>query len=366
MKKYVILLAVAVWSLLGYGQMNQVVWLNGRAVVAQSISQIDSLKYGEIEGGDTLHLVLPRVVVVHDTVVKTVYVNYCVEEDALKGGFSVAADKQVRFSKGNLRYVQSTKTWGFAEHQYDMIGLNNVTGGSVTQDATYGNSKSGTALADTIDLFGWSTDNTATPWGVSTSTTMSDYNGDFVDWGNNIGAGDTWRTLSNDEWIYLFHKRTNASKLVSLGTVNGVNGLILLPDDWTTPSGITFYSMADKGCTIDTASYTYTSYYAPNKDGFSYNTFTTSQWSQLETAGAVFFPVTGWRSGTSVSTTFYGTYWSSTAVENTSSKDNDDMPEGLGMQKQEESYMFQFGFYGITTSSPTDRNGRAVRLVQDL
>lgn len=109
------------------------------------------------------------------------------------------------------------------------------------------------------------------------------------------------------------------------------------------------------------ASYTYKSYYAPNKDGFSYNTFTTSQWSQLETAGAVFFPVTGWRSGTSVSTTLYGTYWSSTAVENTSSKD-----EGLGMQKQEASYRFQFGFYGITTSLPTDRNGRAVRLVQDL
>ena len=97
-----------------------------------------------------------------------------------------------------------------------------------------------------------------------------------------------------------------------------------------------------------------------------YQTFTTTEWKVLETAGAVFFPVTGWRSGTSVSTTLYGTYWSSTAVENTSSKDNDDMPEGLGMQKQETSYRFQFGFYGISTSSPTDRNGRAVRLVQDL
>ena len=36
--------------------------------------------------------------------------------------FSVSATKKVRFSPGNLQYQASTKTWRFAEHQYDYIG----------------------------------------------------------------------------------------------------------------------------------------------------------------------------------------------------------------------------------------------------
>ena len=48
------------------------------------------------------------------------------------GVFSVAADKQVTFSPGNLQYTQSTNTWSFAENQYDYIGTDNVIGGSVS------------------------------------------------------------------------------------------------------------------------------------------------------------------------------------------------------------------------------------------
>lgn len=307
MKKYVILLAVAVSSLLGYGQMNQVVWLNGRAVVAQSISQIDSLKYGEIEGGDTLHLVLPRVVVVHDTVVKTVYVNYCVEEDALKGGFSVAADKQVRFSKGNLQYVQSTKTWGFAEHQYDMIGSGNITT----------NASGENVLADTIDLFGWSSDNTAVSYGVSSSSSSSEYDGTFVDWGNNIGDGNTWRTLSNDEWYYLFHTRTNAEKLIGLASVNGINGLVLLPDTWTCPTGIQFTSCTDGGYEWDNSYDEYHRHTDNMSSGddtstspYLTNSYTLDEWSKMEAAGAVFLPAAGARYGLRWMSA--GEYWAST------------------------------------------------------
>lgn len=32
-------------------------------------------------------------------------------EDVVPGAFSVSATKQVRFSKGNLQYTQSTQTW---------------------------------------------------------------------------------------------------------------------------------------------------------------------------------------------------------------------------------------------------------------
>ena len=69
--------------------------------------------------------------------------------------FSVSSSKQVTFSPGNLQYTQSTKTWSFASAQYEVLGTDNVIGGTVTSDE-YGYDKSGTALADKVDLFGWS------------------------------------------------------------------------------------------------------------------------------------------------------------------------------------------------------------------
>ena len=70
--------------------------------------------------------------------------------------FSVSDSKQVTFSKGNLQYTQSTNTWSFSSAQWEMIGTDNVIGGSVSSDE-YGDEKYGTALADKVDLFGWST-----------------------------------------------------------------------------------------------------------------------------------------------------------------------------------------------------------------
>ena len=203
------------------------------------------------------------------------------------GTFSVSDSKQVTFSKGNLQYTQSTDTWSFAENQYDYIGTDNVTGGSVSSDPTYGDSKSGTALADKVDLFGWST--SATNFGVSTSTSNTDYSGHFVDWGTNkIGddAPNTWRTLTRDEWDYLRYNRTNANDLCGVAQVNGVNGLILLPDNWVCPSDVTFKSGFHKNRGVD--------YYA------AYQTFTEVQWSKIEAAGAVFLPAAGRRDGSSV------------------------------------------------------------------
>ena len=216
------------------------------------------------------------------------------------GTFSVSADKQVTFSKGNLQYTQFTNTWSFASTQWELLGTDNVTGGSVSTDATYGDSKSGTALADKVDLFGWST--STTNFGVSTSTSSSDHSGSFVDWGTNkIGndAPNTWRTLTYDEWNYLLNNRNNASSLRGVAQVNGVNGFIFLPDNWTCPAGVTFKSGFH-------SSYG-TEYYA------AYQTFTKEQWSKLESAGAVFLPVAGHRDGSSVGyVQYFGRYWSAT------------------------------------------------------
>lgn len=200
--------------------------------------------------------------------------------------FSVSADNKVTFSMGNLQYHPANDEWRFAESQLDYIGNanNNIS-----------NSYNGW-----IDLFGWSTN--STHFGVSISDKSKDYYGSFIDWGTNkIGndASNTWRTLTYSEWFYLFYERACADLLCGIAQVNGVNGIILLPDNWTCPNAITFKS----------------GFY--NRDGKEcyaiYQSFTIEQWSILEKAGAIFLPATGYRIGTEVSyVQDFGYYWSST------------------------------------------------------
>ena len=201
--------------------------------------------------------------------------------------FSISATKQVTFSPGNLQYHPWNDQWRFATSQTECMGSDNSYISS-----TYNG---------WIDLFGWST--SSTNFGVSTSTDWeNDYLGSFVDWGTNkIGsdAPNTWRTLTYDEWGYVVFNRPNASDLRGAAQVDGVNGLILLPDNWTCPSGVTFKSGFHNNYGVD--------YYA------AYQTFTADQWSKLEAAGAVFLPASGRRLGSNVSSVQnYGDYWSAT------------------------------------------------------
>lgn len=343
MKKLFFLLACVAMSVLSFGQDNQLVWANGHLLYGTPIESIDSLTYDEMQDIDTLHLLLPRTLikVVHDTVYihDTVYVETDCGEDTPSAGigtFSVSADKQVTFSKGNLQYTQSTNTWSFAENQYDYIGTDNVTGGSVSSDPTDGDRRYGDALADKVDLFGWST--SATNFGVSASQSSSDYSGSFVDWGTNqIGADapNTWRTLTKDEWNYLLHTRTNASVLKGVAQVNGVNGLIFLPDTWVCPEGITFKSG-------------FHSEYSVEAYG-QYQTFSADQWSKLESAGAVFLPAAGVRYGSGADYVQYcGFYWSATEYD--SSRAN---------------YLY-FGSGEANMYSHNRYDGQSVRLVKDL
>ena len=236
--------------------------------------------------------------------------------------FSVSDDKQVTFSKGNLQYHPANNEWRFAESQLDYIG-----------DA---NSNCSSTYNGWVDLFGWST--ATTNFGVSTSTSNSDYSGSFVDWGTNkIGndAPNTWRTLTYDEWYYLLNNRNNASSLCGVAQVNGVNGLILLPDNWTCPSGVTFKSG-------------FHSEYSVEAYG-QYQTFSADQWSKFEAAGAVFLPAAGYRYGSNVgSVRNLGIYWSATEYDGGSA-------DSLGFGSDAAGLGDDYRFYG-----------RSVRLVKDL
>ena len=219
--------------------------------------------------------------------------------------FSVAANKQVRFSRGNLQYQASTNTWRFAEHQYETMDSSN-TYISETYDGW-------------IDLFGWGTSGWNSgaaayqPWAssengadyVPNGNNNTDLTGDYAnaDWGvyNAISNGGNeagmWRTLTYDEMRYLVESRPDAASKLGLATVNDMPGLIILPDNWILPENMTFSSA--------------------RTNGFESNVYSATQWTTMEIAGALFLPAAGWRIGSEPFnapdwTPVNGGYWTST------------------------------------------------------
>ena len=240
---------------------------------------------------------------------------------ALNGKFSVAADKQVYFSQGNLQYQASTSTWRFADNQYDYVG--DASNGNVYENgAKSDNSQISDTYTGWIDLFCWGTGNTPTQYDQ-----WSDYS-TFIEWGNNI-VGGSWRTLTNDEWQYLI-SRTGKCSLAQI-TISGktYNGLVLLPDNW-----------GGQSLTISNNNYTA-------------NKFTEETWTEMQQNGAVFLPAAGGRSYDksvqNLSTT--GNYWSS-----------DNYDGGTN------AYYFYFSSdYGTNTNQYNlTYCGYSVRLVQDV
>ena len=220
-----------------------------------------------------------------------------INEGVLPGQFTVnTSGGKVSFSMGNLQAanIKANSTsgwkWTFAGHQYDYVG------DAVANTAVNGNGTISTG--GTIDLFGWST--SATYYGIHNSKDVSTYSGDFVDWGGNAisnggNTADLWRTLSNDEWGYLFNTRTTTSGVrYAKARVNGVTGIILLPDDWST----SYYALNNTN-TADAA--------------FTSNIITLYDWvNSFEPHGAVFLPAAGYREGTNVqNVNAGGGYWSS-------------------------------------------------------
>ena len=305
MRKIILITMAAIFAVGVMAQPKMRVWKNHALAYEEDVTQIDSITfYEEFEG-------------------------------ALIGVFSVSPTKKVRFSKGNLQYQASTDTWQFAESQYEYIGTNNAN-----ISPTY---------SGWIDLFGFGTGNNPT----NTSTDNNDYS-TFVDWGvNAISNGgnkaNVWRTLTNDEWGYLFCTRTNAASLFGLGSVNNVNGTIILPDNWSTPQGISFIPSSSKGL-ADQDGY----YVNSNRDNFSHNTYTAEQWLIMESAGAVFLPAAGARYGKYGSTYVFdfesnGSYRSSTPYD------------------AENAYYLIFSSFDLYPQFYINRcDGHSVRLVQEV
>lgn len=267
---------------------------------------------------------------------------------AICGKFTINDNgDQVYFSKGNLQYIGSATTpyWKFADNQWDYLG-SSQNGDSQTIDR---------------DLFGWGTsgwnngnlyyqpyntaesdydENTGYGYGPTDGTNYTyDLTGTYAnaDWGvyNAISNGgnqaNQWRMLTQPEWAYIFDSRTTSSGIrYAKANVNNVNGVILLPDDWST----SYYMLSNANTNSSSAS-------------FSSNTISAAQWNTLEQHGAVFLPAAGERYGTSVLDVGNGGYYWSASYY-TSGR----------------AYYVDFSPWHISTGSRSRRfNGQGVRLV---
>ncbi len=273
-----------------------------------------------------------------------------VQDGALCGVFAVSNTRKVRFSMGNLQFndgigVHDTAdkmplqgTWRFAENQWEVVN------------------SSKTKSKGWIDLFGWGTSGwnsgaiSYQPWSISQNS--SDYypgknsTNDLTgacknaDWGvyNAISNGGNkpglWRTLTSNEWKYLF-----TNNAWTMGKVAGMLCFLLLPERFVVPSGV-------KVVQINNSTFVSKEYKA--------NDYTAEEFKRLEDTGVVALPCGGCRFGTTmINVGSYGYYWSSSANGSI------------------DAYGFYFSATGVDSDDygHYDRGrsyGRSVRLVQDL
>ena len=282
---------------------------------------------------------------------------------AINGLFTINENgDKVFFSRGNLQYQATTSTWRFAENQWNYVGGVDHNTGEKYGNTYYNGIKCDNSLISQtysgwIDLFGWGTsgwnngnvyyqpynseidhhDNTGYGYGP---TDGIDYNFDLTgiyanaDWGvyNPISNGgcvlDQWRTLTIQEWQYIINTRsTHTGIRFANALVNGIEGLILLPDNWEN------------------------SYYSLNNSNWGYNnTISAFDWNEyLEPKGAVFLPDAGERGayGTVFSNGTDGYYWSSSCSPN------------------DGAYVMETGYSGPYITGVIRCAGVSVRLVQD-
>ena len=242
--------------------------------------------------------------------------------------------KKVYFSKANLRFVgfnNNTGSWSFHENQLD---------------ASYASGK-----GDNVDITGSTNDRFA--WGLygnhgmyeddwpAITTNLSKADGN--DWGCAFSEtsleGGNWRTLTIDEWDYLFNGRTHDKRFLKVAIklsddshadLAVVQGILLFPDDYVEPTGLTkdFTNFYDNPTAGSNMGYVWVD--GSNWSNSIVYTDQTSNTYKMLAAGAVFLPAAGYRISAyyydyfchqvpmylpiySIDDTGRGYYWSSTS-----------------------------------------------------
>lgn len=175
-------------------------------------------------------------------------------EGAMLGRFTInSSGKKVRFAPGNLQgNIDEDNNLRMATEQWELV----------TND--------GKKWEDLLE------------WNITQKKPINVVNNVYAD----------WRALTKEEWSYMLETRQNAGKLRGYATVNGIRGMVILPDNWRAPSSPKFK-----------AELTWTA-----------NQYSIADWAILEDAGAVFIPAAGmWMDGAVSDYKQVGYYWTATS-----------------------------------------------------
>ena len=237
------------------------------------------------------------------------------ENGASKSLFSVSKVKRVRFSKGNLQYQPYTGIWRFAENQTD----------AVLED----NSDISPDYDGWIDLFGWGTSGwnsgakaympyeTNDDWTayIPGNDTVANLSGEYAnaDWGvyNKISNGGNepgiWRTLSYDEWDYLFN-RNNGDLIQPVMIVENkleeeilknLRNKVSLEDTtkfWFDSKWFAYFWKYQAKWVKYQGFIIYPDIHNEVSNNDEIAILTVREWKKIERTGAIFLPVTGFRS----------------------------------------------------------------------
>lgn len=253
-------------------------------------------------------------------------------DETAKKLFVVSANGNVvQFSSGNLQYRASTQTWRFAQNPWSIVGdaavgnVNEIIGGVNTK---CNNANIASDYEGWIDMFGWGT------WGFgklpyNTSMDNSDYTWS-TDFQGTLDGHDDWRVLTISEWLKLNEYHNGGSGKMGNGNIDGFQGIIVLP--------------------INDAVESFIPYDSPNA---THNNITAEDWNtKYKNHGAIFFPRSGGRQGSSIFTgnasaiNSAGYYWTSTSVN------------------EETAYLGTLGSGGLNNGNFNKRFGLSVRLVR--
>ena len=236
--------------------------------------------------------------------------------------FSVDATRRVVIAKSNLQFTRNASlagtawtmaqgTWSFMTNPWDKIETGSVSENYINETA--------------ISLFGWGTTGydwaaaglasqygaKSYPWSTAENKSESEQFGPI--WGNASGVNDMtgvfkngdwgyaaaadladgreWRILTSIEWKNLLamtdvENEDDDSPVCSQrklhygkGVVNGMRGLIILPDYFVDPK-------TNQGTKA---------FIKAERVHWSNNTYTSTDWVAMDAAGAVFLPITGAR-----------------------------------------------------------------------
>lgn len=280
--------------------------------------------------------------------------------------------KQIIFSPGNLQYQEynKTKTYRFASAQTEYLGEANKNIGAYQYagwvdlfifDPDLSRPGDGSfsfkGELDAGEIFDMPTRKN-TPMGDEKEQPNWDPkqpNWDEIVISNGGNKAGVWYPLSADEWNFLFLFRDKATDKFGFATVDGVKGLMILPDNWQLPSECSFRPASS---TMTYSDGVFTPQELP-ADIYVLNTYysTDQSWQKMEAAGAVFLPAAGGRSKLDcVKLGEAGFYWSCS-----SDLTNEENVFLVSFEENPETHKLEFR---PKESSTWDR-GSSYRLVKD-